>query len=83
MATQVLTSHELFRAHIARRHTLFQVDVLNMFTHSSLSIELLATKVTFVGVLAGMVEHVSPKLRVLDETLSTNSTDMVLFAGAD
>lgn len=56
------------------------MKVVDMLTHSRLSVELLSTTITNVCVGSIMIEHVGSKLRVLNEFLATNMAFVVSSA---
>lgn len=57
------------------------MNVLDVLAHSTLSIELFATQIADDCKLAGMMEHVSLKLCVLNEALGANSANVIATAG--
>jgi hypothetical protein len=53
------------------------MNVINVLTKSSLSVELFAACITCVSILSVVVKHVSSQLSVLDERFATNFAFMI------
>jgi hypothetical protein len=56
------------------------MNILDMLAQSTFSVELFSTDIAYDCKFAGVVEHVSFKLGVLDESFTANSTNMIATA---
>jgi hypothetical protein len=53
------------------------MNVLYVLAQSTFSVELFSTDIAYYCKFAGVMEHVSFKLGVLDESFAANSTNMI------